>query len=70
MGQLHCGTNVFRLQVLDVDPGAWRASLAARNIHLPAANPDDGLFVLKMNPTLNRSTARELAAAFTAARAR
>jgi len=64
------GTNVFRLQVLDVDPGAWRASLAARNIHLPAANPDDGLFVLKMNPTLNRSTARELATAFTAARAR
>ncbi|MCP4573467.1 MAG: hypothetical protein GY838_14010 [bacterium] len=62
------GTNVFRLRVSGVDPGAWRDRLAARNIHLAPASSADGRFTLKTNPTLNRSTARELAAAFAAAR--
>ena len=54
------GTNVVLLQLVEGDPAALRDRLRANGVVLPPPR-DDGVFLLKTNPTLNRSTAADLA---------
>ena len=54
------GTNVVLLSLREGDPAALRERLLTEGVELPAPR-DDGTFVVKMNPTLNRSSAEELA---------
>jgi threonine aldolase len=61
------GTSVFRLRPLSGDPEAFRLRLLEQNIHLGRSTPEDGTFVLRINPSLGRSSAEELARAFTVA---
>jgi threonine aldolase len=44
--------------------GQFRAKLQQRNIHLPHAQPSWGGFALKLNPSLNRMSAQDLADTF------
>ena len=58
------GTNICHLRVNSSEPEQFRQRLAKRNIHLrPPANGGE-LFTLKINPSLNRTTAADLADAF------
>lgn len=54
------GTNVFRLELVDGDPAAWRESLGQAGIELPSPETGTGIFICKMNPTWDRSTADQL----------
>ena len=54
------GTNVVLLKLVDGDPVALRDRLSDRGVDLPAPR-ESGVFPVKMNPTLNRTTAAELA---------
>lgn len=60
------GTNIFRLHVKG-DAAAFRKTLAARGIMLPA--PQQNAFTIGVNETLNRMTASDLTDAFTRAAA-
>jgi threonine aldolase len=61
------GSNSIWLRLNGTDPAALVQNLAGRNIHLLEPRPQwDGL-LLMINPTLNRMSAEELAAAFRSA---
>jgi threonine aldolase len=56
------GTNLFRLRVRGADPAAFRQRLAANGVLLSA--PQNGLFVIGVNETLNRTTSADLVGRF------
>jgi len=56
------GTNVFRLRVNSGDAVAWRKRLAAMGVLLPA--PQRNTFLIGVNETLNRTTAKDLIDSF------
>ena len=57
------GTHIVPVHVSGTDPERFRNRLAQRNIHLPQARWQGG-FWLKINPSLNRMSARDVARAF------
>jgi threonine aldolase len=56
------GTNIFRLRVRGADPAAFRQRLAATGVLLSA--PQNGLFLIGVNETLNRTTSADLVGRF------
>lgn len=60
------GTHIVPVHVSGTDPGGFRDRLRRRNIHLPQARWQGG-FWLKINPSLNRMSAQNVARAFVAA---
>ena len=60
------GTHIVPVSVSGTDPERFRHRLAQRNIHLPQARWQGG-FWLKINPSLNRMSAQDVAQAFVAA---
>ena len=60
------GTHVVPVYVSGSDPERFRDRLSRRNIHLPQARWQGG-FWLKINPSLNRMPAQDVARAFVAA---
>ena len=60
------GTHIVPVHVSGSDPERFRDRLARRNIHLPQARRPGG-FWLKINPSLNRTSAQDVARAFVAA---
>jgi hypothetical protein len=61
------GTHVVRLHVSGTPLEDMRNRLMQRRIHLPTVTSGQSWFNLKINPSLNRSCARDLADAFIAA---
>jgi threonine aldolase len=61
------GTHIVRLHVADADLESFRQRLCAQHIALSPAIAKQGYFVLKINPSLNRSCAQAVADAFLAA---
>ena len=61
------GTHIVKLRVDTSDIGAFRDKLAQRQIYLPSAPPGERELALKINPSLNRASAQEVAKAFIAA---
>jgi threonine aldolase len=61
------GTHIVKLHVSGIELDQFRTELQQRNIHLPHAQPSWGGFALKLNPSLNRTSAQELADTFLAA---
>ena len=59
------GTNLFRLRISSGDPQAFRKRLAARGVAL--SSPQRDAFLIGVNETLNRTTAADLASAFSEA---
>ncbi len=55
------GTNVFLLHLNGMDPAAFREKMLKKNIELPAPATTFNGFALKINTTLLRSTAEEVA---------
>ena len=62
------GTHVVRLHVSGTPLEDFRNRLAQQHMHLPAVRPGQAWFPLKINPSLNRTCARDVADAFLAAR--
>lgn len=60
------GTHIVPVHVSGTDPERFRDRLRRRNIHLPQARWQGG-FWLKINPSLNRMAAQDVARAFVAA---
>ena len=60
------GTHIVKLHVDAADLGAFRDKLAQRQIYLSAPS-GEGVLALKINPSLNRVSAEEVAQAFIAA---
>ena len=60
------GTHIVPVHVSGTDPERFRNRLGQRNIHLPQARWQGG-FWLKINPSLNRMSAPDVARAFVAA---
>ena len=60
------GTHIVPVHVSGTDPERFRDRLARRNVHLPQARRPGG-FWLKINPSLNRTSAQDVARAFVAA---
>ena len=60
------GTHIVPVHVSGTDPERFRNRLGQRNIHLPQARWQGG-FWLKINPSLNRMSAQDVARAFVAA---
>lgn len=58
------GSNIFKLIVKGANLHDFRKRLRAKNVILPAPNSRLGGFVIKVNPTLNRTNAKALAALF------
>jgi threonine aldolase len=56
------GTNLFRLRVRDADAAAFRQRLAAKGVLLSA--PQNDLFLIGVNETLNRTTSADLVGRF------
>lgn len=56
------GTHIIRLELKNGQPSRLATLLAKENIHLPG--PSDKGFYLKINPTINRVSAEELAGLF------
>lgn len=63
--RLENGSHVVRLDVKHPNPVRFKEAMAKNNIQLP--NPDGNGFYLKINPSLNRETPENVAAAFLAA---
>lgn len=57
------GTHVVPMHLSGTDPEGFRSRLSRRNIHLPPARRQ-GSFWLKINPSLNRMSAPDVAQAF------
>ena len=60
------GTHIVPVHISGSDAARFRNRLARRNIHLPQARWQGG-FWLKINPSLNRMSAQDVAQAFLAA---
>ena len=60
------GTHIVKLHVDAADLGAFRDKLAQREIALPASS-GESVLALKINPSLNRASAQDVAQAFIAA---
>ena len=60
------GTHIVPVHVSGTDPERFRHRLGQRNIHLPQARWQGG-FWLKINPSLNRMSAQDVARAFVTA---
>ena len=60
------GTHVVPVYVSETDPERFRERLSRRNIHLPQARRQGG-FWLRINPSLNRMSAQDVARALMAA---
>jgi threonine aldolase len=60
--RLPAGTNLFRLRVRGSDPADFQRRLAAKGVMLAAAQ--NGVFLVGVNETLNRTTAAELTDTF------
>ena len=60
------GTHIVPVHVSGTEPERFRAHLGRRNIHLPQARGQGG-FWLKINPSLNRMSAQDVARAFVTA---
>ena len=60
------GTHIVPVYVSGSDPERFRDRLSRRNIHLPQSRWQGG-FWLKINPSLNRMSAQDVARAFVAA---
>ena len=60
------GTHIVPVHVSGTDPERFRHHLSQRNIHLPQARWQ-GSFWLKINPSLNRMSAQDVARAFATA---
>lgn len=60
-------THIVRLHVADTNLEEFRDRLRQRNILLPPVVPGQGRLALKINPSLRRSCAQDLADAFLAA---
>lgn len=58
------GTNVFKLHVRGTELQIFKNSLKQKNIHLPSPQKNWNGFTMKINPTLNRTTAESLADVF------
>jgi threonine aldolase len=63
--KLEKGSHIVRLDIDHPNPARFKEAIAKNNIQLP--NPDEKGFYLKVNPSLNRDTPENLAAAFLAA---
>jgi threonine aldolase len=61
------GTHIVRLHVADTNLEQFRDRLRQHHIHLPPVISGQGWFSLKINPSLNRACAQDLADAFRAA---
>jgi threonine aldolase len=61
------GTHIVRLHVADTDLEQFSNRLAEHDIHLPPVEPGEGWFTLKINPSLNRASAQDVAERFVAA---
>ena len=60
------GTHIVPVYVSGTDPDRFRERLAGQNIHLPRARRQGG-FWLRVNPSLNRMAAEDMARAFVTA---
>jgi threonine aldolase len=60
--RLPAGTNLFRLRVRGSDPAAFQRRVAAKGVMLAAAQ--NGVFLVGVNETLNRTSAAELTDTF------
>ena len=60
------GTHIVPVYVSGTQPDRFRERLAWQNIHLPPARPQGG-FWLRINPSLNRMSAEDVARAFVTA---
>ena len=58
------GTHIVKLHVDTTDLYAFRDKLEQRQIHLPPAIPDQRVWILKINPSLNRASSQDIAQAF------
>jgi len=63
--KLESGSHIVRLDIDHASPARFKEAIAKNNILLP--NPDEKGFYLKVNPSLNRDTPENVAAAFLAA---
>ena len=63
--KLENGSHIVRLDIDHASPARFKEAIAKNNILLP--NPDEKGFYLKVNPSLNRDTPENVAAAFLAA---
>ncbi len=61
------GTHIVRLHVDTPDLESFRGKLYHHLIHLPSAPPGQRMLTLKINPSLNRASGQDIAAAFIAA---
>ena len=65
MNRIPSGTNLFRLEVRGSDAFEFRRRMAARGVLL--STPQEDVFLVSVNETLNNMTAAELRDAFVGA---
>lgn len=58
------GTNIVKLHLKDVDGAKYQAALKSRGVSIGKPSPDSSGIILKVNESLNRRPADELAKAF------
>jgi len=58
------GTNVIKLFVKNVNPDEFREKLKQQNIDIPSGNPETGEFLIKINPSILRREASDIASIF------
>jgi threonine aldolase len=62
------GTHIVRLHVTGTPLACFRDALRQRQIHLPQTPAGQDYLPLRINPSLNRSSGKDIAQAFIAAR--
>jgi threonine aldolase len=62
------GTHIVRLHVTGTNLASFRDTLSQQQIHLPQAPAGQDYVPLRINPSLNRSSGKDIAQAFIAAR--
>jgi threonine aldolase len=61
------GTHIVRLHVTGTNLASFRDTLSQRHIHLPPVPVRQNVVPLRINPSLNRSSGKDIAQTFVAA---